>query len=132
MENIPPVVLEDCCQLVKENSIQGNITAQDLKKSQIGLGCKESKVVIVYTPWANLKKTNGMEVGQVGFHNQKIVLKETVEKKKEILKRLEKTKEEKYPNLAGIHPSSAFVVSQISQNYESLETRMKENKKRKN
>ncbi len=35
--------LEDCCQLVKANSIQGN---------------KESSVHIVYTPWANLRKTS--------------------------------------------------------------------------
>lgn len=35
--------LEDCCQLVKANSIQGN---------------KESSAVIVYTPWANLRKTS--------------------------------------------------------------------------
>ncbi len=28
---------------------------------------------VVYTPWSNLKKTNGMEVGQVAFHNDKLV-----------------------------------------------------------
>ena len=28
---------------------------------------------MVYTPWANLKKTATMEVGQVGFHNPKLV-----------------------------------------------------------
>jgi hypothetical protein len=33
-----------------------------------------NNVGIVYTPWDNLKKTNGMDVGQVGFHKQKEVL----------------------------------------------------------
>ena len=50
--------LEDCAQLVKANSIQGN---------------KENNVWIVYTPWANLKKLPRMEVGQVGYHDLKLV-----------------------------------------------------------
>lgn len=28
---------------------------------------------VVYTPWFNLKKTPSMDVGQVGFHNPKMV-----------------------------------------------------------
>lgn len=32
-----------------------------------------NNVGIVYTLWDNLKKTNDMEVGQVGFHKQKEV-----------------------------------------------------------
>lgn len=28
---------------------------------------------IIYTMWANLKKTDGMDVGQVGFHKEKDV-----------------------------------------------------------
>ena len=50
IEDIDDETLEDCCQLVKANSIQGN---------------KENDVDIVYTPWSNLKKTPSMEVGQV-------------------------------------------------------------------
>lgn len=34
-----------------------------------------SNVSVVYTPFTNLKKTASMEVGQVGFHNQKKVSK---------------------------------------------------------
>lgn len=30
-------------------------------------------VDIVYTMWSNLKKTDGMEVGQVSFHKEKEV-----------------------------------------------------------
>lgn len=86
MDDIPPDTLQDCAQLVKANSIQG---------------CKMNNVDIVYTAWANLKKTSSMEVGQVGFHKQKEVRKCTVEKKdNDILNRLNKTKRETTPDLA--------------------------------
>lgn len=85
LASIPPETLEDCAQLVKQNSIQG---------------CKTNNVTIVYTPWANLKKTASMEVGQVGFHDQKAVLKVKVEKKSnDIINRLERTRQEKHPDL---------------------------------
>ena len=78
--------LEDCAQLVKANSIQGN---------------KENNVWIVYTPWANLKKLPRMEVGQVGYHDLKLVRRIKVEKRQnEIVNRLNKTKREEYPDLA--------------------------------
>lgn len=32
-----------------------------------------NNVDVVYTPWHNLKKTASMDVGQVGFHNSKMV-----------------------------------------------------------
>ena len=73
-------------QLVKANSIQGN---------------KENNVWIVYTPWANLKKLPRMEVGQVGYHDLKLVRRIKVEKRQnEIVNRLNKTKREEYPDLA--------------------------------
>jgi hypothetical protein len=34
-------------------------------RTELFAGCKTNNVVIVYTPWANLKKTQGMDVGQV-------------------------------------------------------------------
>jgi NFACT protein RNA binding domain len=37
-------------------------------------GNKVNNVDVVYTPWFNLKKTPSMEVGQVGFHNPKMVM----------------------------------------------------------
>lgn len=37
-------------------------------------GNKINNVNVVYTPWQNLKKTASMEVGQVGFYNQKMVI----------------------------------------------------------
>ncbi|XP_016324750.1 coiled-coil domain-containing protein 25-like isoform X4 [Sinocyclocheilus anshuiensis] len=86
VEEIPKEVLVDCTQLVKNNSIQG---------------CKMNNINVVYTPWGNLKKTADMDVGQIGFHRQKEVKIVAVEKKiNEIINRLEKTKEERYPDLA--------------------------------
>lgn len=86
MDDITEEELEDCAQLVKANSILGN---------------KENNVSIVYTPWSNLKKVARMEVGQVGFHDQKLVRKCKVEKRKnEVVNRLNKTKTESYPDLA--------------------------------
>ncbi|XP_030054530.1 coiled-coil domain-containing protein 25 [Microcaecilia unicolor] len=86
IDDIPKEVLIDCAQLVKANSIQG---------------CKEDNIKVVYTPWSNLKKTADMDVGQIGFHRQKEVKMVTVEKKvNEIVKRLEKTKDQRFPDLA--------------------------------
>ncbi|XP_037606879.1 coiled-coil domain-containing protein 25 isoform X1 [Sebastes umbrosus] len=84
ISDIPPEVLIDCAQLVKNNSIQG---------------CKMNNINVVYTPWANLKKTGDMDVGQIGFFRQKEVKSVSVEKKvNEIVNRLEKTKDERYPD----------------------------------
>ncbi|XP_075719911.1 coiled-coil domain-containing protein 25 [Rhinoderma darwinii] len=86
IDDIPKDVLTDCAQLVKSNSIQG---------------CKMGNINVVYTPWANLRKTGDMDVGQIGFHRQKDVKSIIVEKKfNEILNRLEKTKDERFPDLA--------------------------------
>ncbi|CAH8433842.1 unnamed protein product [Dicrocoelium dendriticum] len=83
LDDVPSVVINDCAQLVKENSIQG---------------CKLNDVDVIYTMWENLKKTGDMAVGQVGFHDPKLTRKLTVEKRiSEIIRRLEKTKEER-PN----------------------------------
>ena len=56
---------------------------------------------VVYTMWSNLKKTDGMVVGQVGFHKDKEVRKIKVSKRENlIVNRLNKTKrEEKQPDL---------------------------------
>ncbi|EDV22154.1 uncharacterized protein TRIADDRAFT_50705 [Trichoplax adhaerens] len=87
IDSIPTALLHDCAQLVKANSIQG---------------CKLNNVKVVYTPASNIKKTADMEVGQVGFHKSKEVRLTTVDKKDNaIINRLNKTKLEKYPDLAG-------------------------------
>ncbi|RAL52929.1 hypothetical protein DM860_007697 [Cuscuta australis] len=85
MDDIPEGVLEDCVQLVKANSIQGN---------------KQNNIDVVYTPWQNLKKTPSMEVGQVSFHNPKLVRTVKVEKRiNDIINRLNRTKVERKTDL---------------------------------
>ena len=78
--DIPPGALEDACQLTKENSIKG---------------CKIDNVDIIYTPWSNLKKTQGMDVGQIGYHNPRLVKTVKVRTKdSEVINRLRKTRRE--------------------------------------
>lgn len=85
IDDISEGLLEDCVQLVKANSIQGN---------------KVNNIDVVYTPWSNLKKTASMDVGQVGFHNPKMVRTVRVEKRiNEIVNRLNRTKVERKADL---------------------------------
>ncbi|KAJ1688007.1 hypothetical protein LUZ63_019397 [Rhynchospora breviuscula] len=85
IDDISEGLLEDCVQLVKANSIQGN---------------KMNNIDIIYTPWTNLKKNLSMDVGQVGFFNSKLVRTVRVEKRiNEIVNRLNKTKVERKTDL---------------------------------
>jgi len=88
IDDLPTAVLEDAAQLVKANSISGN---------------KMNDVDVVYTMWSNLKKTEGMEPGQVSYHVEKEVRKMKVAKRvNEIVNRLNKTKKEEHPNLRSL------------------------------
>lgn len=96
-ENIPEKLLQDCSQLVKANSIEGN---------------KKSNVTIIYTPWSNVKvshsifairlsliqsmqKTGDMAIGAVTFHNDRKVKRFHIkERDNAIVNRLNKTKRE--------------------------------------
>ncbi|ORY39083.1 hypothetical protein BCR33DRAFT_720332 [Rhizoclosmatium globosum] len=83
---IPESLLIDLGQLTKANSIEGN---------------KLNNQTILYTPWSNLKKTGGMETGQVTFHKTNLVKKVFIrERENAVVNRLNKTKEELYPDLA--------------------------------
>lgn len=63
------------------------------------MGNKMNNIDIVYTMWDNLKKTAGMDVGQVSFHKGKDVRKMRVEKRlNEIVNRLNRTKIESRPD----------------------------------
>ena len=78
IDTIPKVLVEDAAQLVKANSIMGN---------------KQNDIDVVYTMWENLHKTNGMDVGQIGFHKQKAVRKiRLASRENVIVNRLNKTK----------------------------------------
>ncbi|KAL4479270.1 hypothetical protein ABPG72_011482 [Tetrahymena utriculariae] len=78
--NIDEKLIQECCQLVKENSIQGK---------------KKDKVDIVYTPWSNLHKANNMEVGAIGFHSENLRKKvRDITRDKDIVKAIIKTERE--------------------------------------
>ncbi|KAL7747269.1 hypothetical protein RI367_007323 [Sorochytrium milnesiophthora] len=84
-DDIPEALLQDLAQLTKANSIDGN---------------KRDGITVIYTPHSNLKKRPGMETGQVSFHNNKLVKKVFVKtRQNDIVNRLNKTKEERAPDL---------------------------------
>jgi NFACT protein RNA binding domain len=84
LAEIPEDLLLDCASLVKANSIAG---------------CKLKSVYVVYTRWKNLKKTATMVDGQVGYYRPDNVKRIEVEKNNHIVKQLEKTREERHPDL---------------------------------
>eukprot|EP01054_Gregarina_sp_Poly1_P000888 Gregarina_sp_Poly_1__887@NODE_1211_length_4771_cov_58_034226_g62_i1_p2_GENE_NODE_1211_length_4771_cov_58_034226_g62_i1NODE_1211_length_4771_cov_58_034226_g62_i1_p2_ORF_typecomplete_len194_score31_17NFACTR_1/PF05670_13/1_5e14RlaP/PF10127_9/0_011MCU/PF04678_13/0_094GED/PF02212_18/2_3e02GED/PF02212_18/6_2TMEM247/PF15444_6/0_43Peptidase_S49_N/PF08496_10/2_2_NODE_1211_length_4771_cov_58_034226_g62_i12583 len=78
IDSIPQIVLDECCQLTKANSIEGS---------------KRDSVEIVYTPWRNLMKDITMATGTIGFKNHKTVKKiRNVTRDRQMVTRLEKTK----------------------------------------
>ncbi|KAF8369303.1 hypothetical protein HHK36_032687 [Tetracentron sinense] len=100
IDDISEGLLEDCAQLVKANSIQGKFHAGGTSLQKLYKGNKVNNIDVVYTPWYNLKKTPSMDVGQVGFHNPKMVRTVRVEKRiNDIVNRLNKTKVERKPDL---------------------------------
>ena len=84
MDDITDDCLLDCATLCKANSIQG---------------CKMKEVTIIYTRWKNLKKTADMVPGQVTYHRPQNVRRMKAEKNNAIVNALNKTKEERFPDL---------------------------------
>ncbi|KAD4385087.1 hypothetical protein E3N88_25255 [Mikania micrantha] len=100
IDDISEGLLEDCAQLVKANSIQGNSVYFSPLSNIFKTINVVNNIDVVYTPWQNLKKTPSMDVGQVGFHNNKAVRTVRVEKRiNEIVNRLNRTKVERKPDL---------------------------------
>ena len=93
-----PEALEDCCQLVKANSIEG---------------CKVT-CDVCYTAWENLDKRSNMDTGTIGFRDikQRTLVKH-VEKNKAITNRIDKTKREEFPDLAMERAQRDFEFLQI-------------------
>ncbi|KAJ5602160.1 coiled-coil domain-containing protein 25 [Penicillium lagena] len=102
-DNIPEPLLEDCAQLTKANSIEGQSSSTNMGTSEgliSGTGNKKDNITIIYTPWSNLKKDGSMATGQVSFHNPKLVKKVLVRvRENPIVNRLNKTRVEKFPDL---------------------------------
>ncbi len=85
IEDVNPEAIAEMCQLVKNNSIEGS---------------KAPKVDVIYTEFSNLKKSAMLDVGTVTFFDQKLVHRvKNVERDRDIVKRIEKTRTEKYPDL---------------------------------
>lgn len=85
LDTIPKEILNECSQLVKDNSRDGR---------------KKDKVSVCYTPWDNLLKRSSMDVGEVGFKDQSLVkVIHSIIKDSDLLKVLKKTMEEKEINL---------------------------------
>jgi hypothetical protein len=77
INNIPSNILEECCQIVRDGSKEGR---------------KQESVKICYTKWENLRKGKNMEIGEIGFKNDKeIHYINNVKKNKELLNKLKKT-----------------------------------------
>lgn len=81
---LPEKAVKECAQLTKENSIEG---------------CKKKGVTIIYTWASNLLKTADMETGAVSFKDHSKVVKLHIEKDNNILKVINRTKQERHPNL---------------------------------
>ena len=85
IEDIPKDVLDECTQLVKDNSKDGR---------------KKDKVSVCYTPWENLVKRPHMEVGEIGFKNEaNVKVVHGITKDGDILKPINKTMEQKEVDL---------------------------------
>ena len=88
MDDLTPEAIRDASQWVKGNSIEG---------------CKLATATVIYTPWANLRKDGSMATGQVSFHDGSSAAVRryaVLERDKETLRRLEKTREERAPDFA--------------------------------
>ena len=84
IESASQKAIEECAILTKANSIAG---------------CKQSECWITYTPWSNLKKSADMEVGAIGFHDNKKCQRIKVGKSNPIVNALNRTKKEDHPDL---------------------------------
>ena len=105
IDKIPEDILEECFQIVKDNSIDGR---------------KKDKVSVCYTLWENLKKTASMEVGAVGFKKENDVrIAHGIVKQHDVLKRLNKTKEEREVNLEAEKESfNLYLINNKKKYYE--------------
>jgi len=95
LDDLDPALLNECAQLVKANSIEGS------KLKQCG---------VVYTRWANLKKTGDMAVGQIGYHDIKKQRQILVVKDKAVVNDLNRTKTETYPDLRAVQEERMAIL----------------------
>jgi hypothetical protein len=102
LEDVSPQTIMECAQLVKANSIEG-CKMREVKVSKYTIQVQYTgetrhvraylRYLVVYTRWRNLKKKHDMDVGAIGFHDATKVKNLWVVKDKEIVKKIDKTKE---------------------------------------
>ncbi|KAL3232521.1 Protein JLP2 [Nakaseomyces bracarensis] len=112
LEDVPSEVVNDCLQLCKSESIQGN---------------KLPQCTILYTPWHNLRKNRYMKPGEVSFKSLKYCKrKECFARDNKVLNRLTKTRVEVIDNVESfLHEAKKskdpmFFINYIEQNREEL------------
>jgi hypothetical protein len=81
LQDLPKEVVQEACQLVKANSIEG---------------CKRGSVPVIYTPASNLAKERGAKSGEVRIIDQSLVIRLEVQTDKAVVKRLLKAKEPRF------------------------------------
>lgn len=88
-------------------------------------GKKENQVKVIYTPASNLKKTGDMDTGEVGFYRQQDVKFVMVERDREIVKKVMKTKTDKKSDDLAEQLDNRKKTEQKLKNKQKDEDRMK-------
>ena len=114
LDDVTDDLLLDCSSLVKANSIAG---------------CKKASVYVVYTRWKNLKKTSGMVEGQVSYHRPENVRRLKVEKNNPIVKEIERTRKESFPDLAALQQKRTDEINRQKKNEYKRLAKEKQQKK---
>ena len=83
----------------------------------------------MYTRWKNLKKTADMVAGQVGYHRPENVRRIKVEKNNLIVKQIEKTREERHPDLYSEQQARLRKIQQQKKEYFKQMQKEKQQKK---
>lgn len=126
LNDVPDGVINDCLQLCKSESIQGN---------------KLPQCTILITPWTNLRKNKFMKPGEVSFKSNRICSKkQCFQRDNKIINRLTKTRVEygtdinqveTFLNGARKTKDGEFFVDYISKNKDQLIIEEKERKQAK-
>jgi len=82
-DSLSKELIQECAQLTKANSIEG---------------CKKASVGINFTWATNLLKTADMQTGAVSFKNRKLTKTIMIDKDRDIIRAVMKTKKEDYPD----------------------------------
>lgn len=110
-EDVPDDVINDCLQLCKASSIQGN---------------KMDQCTILITPWTNLRKNKFMKPGEVSFKSLKNCRRKiSYNRDNNIINRLTKTRIEIFDNVEAL-----LHGAKKSKNYDFLNNYITENAER--